>query len=569
MQMIIDLETKKDGASKLFCLLSNIQLSDSFTAKIYEELPPKLVKHKDMLGSDLYMALFSRDRNDLLLHFLSYERETLWPQKNIKSLFLHTVLRKQHWLLALLDSAASLENNFNATLNQHIELFKLIAFCNSSLDNADLWLAFVSKVQKATNFNGAYSDSLKMCHLEVQRQAFLLDFLRANSKFRTIGDVVVKFSILEPLLEHVDFNSNLYTKIEQLLEKNHQLKMEQLSIHQNKVLNLTCNDTHLLREYYIVKLTLDLLLDEIPVGANEQKIISVIKLMFRNIDNVESFVRTVEIVFSLLFLRHEHIRKAKRGSNVESKSMTTSVLTSPPTFYSQMSLSIKLEPPQVGFVCSRRVLEIILNFLRSVCVQRKHSKPSQNCNDSIKLRLKTINDEISEGLWRLTLIPEKTSPFVGSGKVTNFNYQLALKFHKSASDGDNSSERTSEEDQLKQKKVKKPFKRKLKKRVPRATSDGGNDRSSMSVQTSNTDVSDNVRDSAEFEDSSRTKNIICRMLMSPQSLINNSMDNPQAVEQVLEVKKSIFCMKIYNNLIIFLEIQTGNIGAGGFNKVFI
>lgn len=540
MQMVFDLETKKDGATKLFCLLSNIELSDSFMAKIYEELPPKLVKHKDMVGSDIYMALFSRETNDLLMQFMSYERETLWQQKNIKSLFLHTVLRKQHWVLALLDCNTRPENNFNVTLNQHIELFKLIAFCNSSLDNADLWLEFVSKVQKATNLSGvAYSDLLKICHLEVQRQALLLEFLQANSKFRKIGDVTMKFSILESLLEHVDFDSNNYSKIEQLLEQNHQFKMKQLSIHQNKVFNLTCQNSHLLREYYIVKLSLDLLMAETPTEANEQKIVSTVKLMFRNIDKVESFVRTVEIVFSLLFLRYEHIRKSKRGSNVEARSMTSSILTSPPTFYSQMSLSIKLDlPPQVGFVCSRRVLEIILNLLRGVCVQRKHSKPSQNCDDSIKMRLKTINDGINEGLWRLTLLPNKTKPSIGSGKITNFNYQLALKFHQTLKDGDYSSERTSEEDQLSCK-VKKPFKRKLKKRVPRTSSDGGNEKSSMSVQTSNTDVSNNARDSGEFEDSSKARNIICRMLMSPKSLINISMDNPHAVEQIIEVISNI------------------------------
>ena len=486
-------------------------------------------------SSDLYMSIISRERNDFLLQFLSYERETLWDEITLKSLFLQSVLRKQHWIQALLDAASS-EKSFNAILNQHIELFKVIAFCSKNCDNAELWLDYVPKVLQSTNFNGVCSDSLRMCHLELQRQTFLLEFLRDNSSFQKIGDSCAKFSILESLLDYVDFNSNNYVKIEQLIEQNHQLKLQQLSIHQKIEINQICSDSHLLREYLIIKFSLDLIQTENVNPMFEQKVLNSIKVLFRSIEEEEIFVKIAEIVFSLLFLRYEHIRKSKRGSNLESRSMTTSIITSSPSYYSQLSLPIKIDPPQAGFVCSRKTLELLLNLLKSVCVQRKHSKPDQNCNDSIKLRFKRINDSVTEGLWRLSLLEEKMEMNAKGGIFTAYNYHLALKFHKTLSDGENSSERTSEEDKLKHK-VKKPFKRKLRKRSQPKTWSDGNERSSMSLQTSNTDVSGNAGDSGD--DASRTTNIICRMLMNPPSLVTISMDNQQTVQQILEVSSFI------------------------------
>lgn len=140
--------------------------------------------------------------------------------------------------------------------------------------------------------------------------------------------------------------------------------------------------------------------DIVRVKCNE------IKQVIDNMFDTLAFVETIEALFTLLFLRWEHVNANADSNNKFGPflSLTSMHESDTSAEYNDGDVLTRKLPKIIntknGFVCSFVVLQTILNILSSSMTNHR----IEERDESVKKRFNRVADEIANAKWRLALV---------------------------------------------------------------------------------------------------------------------------------------------------------------------
>lgn len=495
------------------------------------------IKFQIILFSVLLLALLSRSVQTLLTQYMDYERQQLSGKCQTKSLFLRTCYDKVHWIGTLLEGGNDdAIRALNHKVYHHLRLFRLILKLGSYSYDDTSWHSDLDAID-ATVVES--ESALELCLIELTRQKHVFKFLNSHHHVGHFDNkMLVNNNIMNNLLAlQVDFSSVNYGEVRKLLELNLELNERQLQISLISP-EVSRTEVELLKEYMIIKLYLNLIQSNDATQERIEEQLQQIRILIKTINDGKILFQLMQNIFTLVFLRFEHIRKTKRkrkNSEIQSGSFSNHN-NSQTTDVSDTTVDTLL----TGFVCLRTSLKAILNSMRLFLMALDQREVYRVCDDALKEKFVKMLKDVDNTLWRLQMIDSE-----GQKKLKSIQ---SVKEWIKHYDTDNVKafkvqlEITSEDEQKMPK--KKVYRKKLRKRLKIAPQTDGNDEASddpiefqLATETSLTENSENRTQSRSTESQRRVRSIVSKLLIDPESLVTicllkNDDENVQKVIQV-------------------------------------
>lgn len=477
----------------------------------------------------LFVCLLSRSTLTFLAQYMNYERQQNIEKCRTKPLFLRTCYEKVHWIETVLDAkndeAISL---CHPEVYHHLRLARLILNINKKSYKESVWWAELEGI------DGEFLEpesAMSLCHVELLRQMNISKFLLPICSF---NDQVFHKNLLfnQFLTLQIDFSIESYEKIRILLALNHQHNQQQFTMIQNPQI-LPRTEVDLLNEYMIVKLYLNILQSPEPTQQFLDSHLQHIRVLLKAINDGNVLFQLLQIVFTLLFLRFEHIRKTKRRrKNSEAQSGSFSMHNN-----STDVSDTTVDTLQNGFVCLKTSLKSVLNSIRLFLMGLEQMEVYETCDEELKEKFGRFLGNVDNALWRLQIVE---SEIVEKSKSER-SVKEWIEFYEQKA----AIEVTSDEEKNSPK--KKVNRKKLKKRPKNVVNSDDNDEASddpveyQLVTETSLDNSEVRTQSRSTESQRRLRSVISKVIMSPESLVAMCMLNgdEKNVQKVIKVREKI------------------------------
>lgn len=447
---------------------------------------------------------------------MNYERQQNADKFSGKTLFLRTAYEKLHWMSELLNAA-----NDDALSQLDRKVFQFLRL---------LRMVYNAQFEHWPDLDSIDADvvppgsSLELCHIELKKQKIILKFLdehEHNGKFD--HKILVENCIVQQLLSlRVNFSMETHEAIQKLFQDLHEFNQRQLEI-SNKPTSR--NELELLNEYMILKLHLDLIQSDDADSDNLQHARS----LLRTINDGTALFLLVQNVFTLIFLRFEHVQNAKRKRmNSEAQSGNVSSQTnSHPTDVSDPIGDMT----QSGFMCLGSTVNVIVNSLRRFLMELDQLEVYGSCDDELKIRFEMMLKNVDDALWRMQILANSCDKLEPRKSAKSW-----VKFHVVAKPADISSDISGDESETQKRKVKrKKHKRRPEDYDESYEASGDSVPPQPATETSKTEASE--KQSMKSEPRSSGNGFFSSVLMSPESLLarcmlKNDLENAQKVIKV-------------------------------------
>lgn len=384
--------------------------------------------------------------------------------------------------------------------------------------------------------------ALKMCHTELNRQAIVYQFLKEQDHSGTF-DVSSNLILTQLLGVQVAFSIHNYEAIKKVLLSHHELNKQQydmVTVTDSADPHDSRTELELFNEFMIVKLYLKIIQsNDITQEAIEEQL-AFIRTLLKAINDGKILFQLMQTVFTLVFLRFEHIRKTKRKrrtSEAPSGSISNNI-NSHTTDVSDTTVATL----QTGFVCLKNSLKAVLNSLRLFLMGLDKTEVYKSLDEELRLKFNGILREVDNALWRLRIIDgdgakkskvtESVREWI-SGPVTQRTSNATLQV---TSDDENGAPK------------KKMYRKRLKKRPKLAIGSDENDEASedpvdfqLVTDASHTDQSESrTQQSRSTESQRKVRSIISKVLMSPESLLTTCMlkGDKESVQRIIKVSSA-------------------------------
>lgn len=502
----------------------------------------KKKKKKIIVNSDLYLCLLSRNNKYIITKYLQYEEKNMLTESiTLKSLMLKTIKLKQHWFCDLIE-ADNIDTIYSDTeLRQYLYVFRLIRASNASEEiNIGYWL---KKLELLPQINlSSLNNIYYMYCMELCRQRNLLTFMQNNTNITeniNISMLSKSINILGILQNCVEFNDTNYDKLKKILTDNENSieALRRTATENNVSVNIRNefenSESDILDKYIIMNLYLNLILFKPERELNMARIKMIIKNM-----KLLSFLDIIEIIFSLLFLRYEHLCISSKDDinknnfpmhhSMDDKLLKLKIKKEISAVQDKNEMFASMTKKSSGFICDRKTTEKILNSLKFIITQKKHSAFQNILDLQLKERFVKISEHVNDALWRLSLFPEMKCANKSSSSLLDvkINYNsILISQHDEHGKATSSDEDNNNNDSLeKSRKIYKTFpRRKRRKKILKSKSDNSNQTSSESDKLRDIVTSTDYSLSTIISDLTQ-KNIIVKMLGSPESLIIFCLD---------------------------------------------
>lgn len=459
---------------------------------------------------------------------MEYERERLL-QKSIsqKFLFLKCFYQRKHWIESILnaDNDNLIKELINEDLYNHIALYRLILKMDKSNFIDDHTLS--DEFMQINVIEG--NEVLSLCMNELTRQHTIAQFIKVHS-FNNAAIDMSKSFILTQLLSAIPsyFKMENYEKMLKLLNQNHTLnELQGRSFHHK-------TEMQLFNEYMVVKIYLSHIL-KMPNSSCESIDASLnnIRSVLKTINDGNVLLQVLKTVFTLIFIRCEHIRKTKfkkRGS----ESHSGSFLGQNNSHSTEISDNVFIDVHHNGFLCDKECLEAILNSLRLFLMSLDVTEAYKNSDTRLREEFSAMLKSVDNALWRLRIVTENTS----SNPTKKYSAREWLAFYEH----ENATKMTSDEDSQvpKRKVTRKRLKR--RSRVMTKSSDENDEDSENNyhfiTESTHTELSENRI--KHLEAHKKCESIIPKLIMKPESLVALCMIHKDEgnMERVIKVMKT-------------------------------
>lgn len=410
----------------------------------------------------------------------------------------------------------------------HLRLIRLIMQMKREAYDGDSWWSEMERI------DGSFfqpESALQLCHIELQRQLYIAKFLHPMHPLDT--QILSQNHIMNHFLTlQVDFSIENYETLKNLFSLNHRLNQQQFAItHDSKASPKT--EVNLLNEYMIVKLYLNIIQSPEPSQEFLDVHLRQIRALLKTINDGKILFQLLQNVFTLLFLRFEHIRKTKRKrKNSETRSGSNSNQNNSHTTDVSDATADTLKN---GFVCLKTSLKAVLNSMRLFLMGLDQMKVYETCDDDLKGKFVEMLKNVDNTLWRLRIVDND-----GEKKKSQISVKEWVTFHRVKTASVIQEVTSDDENNAPKKKVNR---KKLKKRPMIAAKTDDNDEASddpiefqLMTETS-MDISEVRTQSRSTESQKRIKSVITKVLMSPESLVSMCMlkGDDENVQKIVKV----------------------------------
>lgn len=421
LQQFIELTPDQLIASKwnLYSFLINAQMTDKWLAKCQSSSFNSILQRIDTDDfPELPLVLLSSKSMPLLRAYKTYinHRHDTEPYTKRSAFFIATNRNAHFFERNLQDCPNIVEPEF---LSDVLRLVKLAILISNKPIKSTNDFKFYDEVWKQFKQINAInlSDNQKILYNEFARMLSLHDFVRTNRRYENLSDSLAlkvfasKYNILDFFYRFNEGSIITHTSEYQLLRN--QLLANQTSnqlINANLEKDAKISEIHMYDLFYTISLVMELLLLK-PVTRNYEDIVQTktgeVKQIIDNIDDPIAYIESVEYLFTLLFLRWEHVNAQaySSGKLTRSTSATTTMHESDTSYIENTENgSGRKLPAQVhnktGFTCSYKLFQNMLRVLSSSIINRKDDQQ----NETLKQRYTCMTATIDDAKWRLQLL---------------------------------------------------------------------------------------------------------------------------------------------------------------------
>lgn len=262
------------------------------------------------------------------------------------------------------------------------------------------------------------SDNQKHFYTEFARMLSLHHFVRSNRRYEYLSDSIAikvlasKYSILDFFVKFNDgsmiINTSDYHLVHKQLIEN--AKFNQFINPNVRKDSAKASEVNIYDQFYTIYLTVEIILANQTIRSYEEIVRAKsveIKEILDNIDDSFDYVQAIEFLFTLLFMRWEHINSKvfSNGKLDASTSATTTTMHESDTSIDRTDndfakRTTTKSATKTGFACSFIVLQNMLNALSSSIANRKIDEP----DESLQQRFMRISNAIDDANWRLQLV---------------------------------------------------------------------------------------------------------------------------------------------------------------------
>lgn len=357
------------------------------------------------------------------------------------------------------------------------------------------------------------SEVLRLCVNEMSRQEAIFKALKtfsSNNHNRMEIDTSKSYLMTQLLnISPNSFKMENYDKILELLKFNHERNLFQLEKFQSSSDEESKTEMQLLNEYMIVKMYLNIIVNS-PSQENVEMNLNHIRSLLKTINDGNVLLRLLQTVFTLLFIRYEHVKKTKlkrRGSEPISPSTQNNSTEISDNFINDSNGS--------GFFCNKQNLEAILNSMRLFLMSLDITEAYKNSDIALKEKFTKVLKNVDSALWRLRIVSEKDE----NSCEKNYSTREWLTFHEI--EGENIVKLTSDEekDSPKRKVVRKRVKRRSRMITISSDNDEDSENENIHFLTPSTSLASENRVKSLENQEMRNESIIPKVLMNAESLV--------------------------------------------------
>lgn len=406
-------EQFRENKSNLYSFLINANFSDKWLEKCQTQIYNSIFRRMDTSEySELPLVLTSSKSSMAVIKaYNNYVSQSYKANPYTKlTAFFMAINQSTHFFEPIQYSEETVETNFIWNASRLVKLAMLIS--NKPTNND---FNFYDKVWKLFDQIDAsqLSDNQRILYDEFARMLSLHHFVKSNRRYENLSDSI-KIKVLAQKYSILDFfvkfnegsfviqTSDYHVVRKQMIEngKFNRLINPNIGKDNNKASELNIYD-----QFYSIYLFIELLLIR-SMTRNYDDIVRTkcgeVKQILDNIDDPHDYIENVEFLFTMLFLRWEHVN-LRVFSNGKLENASTSITTLHESDTSSGAATKKSSTQsnvKIGFTCSFIVLQNMLNALTSSIVNRK----TDELNDTLQQRYKRMTRAIDDAKWRLQLV---------------------------------------------------------------------------------------------------------------------------------------------------------------------
>lgn len=461
--------------SKLYSLLVNASITDKWLEKCEAYVFNTLLHRidNDEFSELPFILLISK--LPLLKAYNAYvSRQCELNPYTTRSAFFMAITKKSHFLEPIVsDNGGDIPEP--AAIQPLARLLRIVIQISNGNSRAPEYHRYDDILKRFENEIDAtqLTDNQLILYHEIQRILSLYQFVRMYRRYDYQCDSIAvrtfaaKYSILDFFYKFNDGNLLMqsldYQSIRVQLVKNQTL---------NQLISPYCVDdrkkiseVNVFDQFYAVNALAEVMQanqyakcyeDSIRVKCNE------IKQIIDNMFDTLAFVETIESLFTLLFLRWEHVNaNADSNNKLDPFLSLTSIHESDISAdYNDLDVPTRKLPKIIntknGFVCSFVVLQTVLNILSSSMTNHR----IEERDDSLKERFHRVADEIGNAKWRLALVDSFYS-FMNFNQLSKSVKSLLTPYHMRSMNAKTVSSSSENEDDAS---TKKSVRRKPRRR---------------------------------------------------------------------------------------------------------
>lgn len=396
----------EENKQKLFNLLINFDLPATSIPKLEQDVFPLLFSHikdNEEDRSRLWFCLVAalNQSHNVLKAFLEFYKKSILNDITKPSIFIRAIEQKSHFLEAIIIRKHSTDC-LPSCLNDSLFVVKQIRnVYKSKFSNSQKILTQLNQI----DLNRYAGSANRLFIIELRRLLSLHHSLNHHIPNIEIETFVASFNVIHYLWKNVDLASFEYATLKSILLDNQRHNVEiQLLLQSQTAMDSTadCTELELYEQFSIVKLILGAILLNYNTENYEEVIsnrLTDAKKILRSIETFSVYVSIIETIFSLLFIRWEHI---EHKSNSNDGNFDCSIDSCTESDLDSTKILIK-KYEKVGFICTQLTVEGILYLLKNSVTQKRHSSKYAEADEMNRTRFNRIYDNITDALWRLSL----------------------------------------------------------------------------------------------------------------------------------------------------------------------
>ncbi|XP_055923845.1 zinc finger FYVE domain-containing protein 26 homolog [Eupeodes corollae] len=517
LQIYFESSQDEDDVLKFINFLVNLELPEP----ILKKKSDKINEIGRKAGDHFYMALLANTNLDFLL-YPAFSKQSI--DYFSKEVILSEALKNNVHFVKL---AIQRQKNFaDITTDSYMRNALILAKVANEFNSMNQPIDEVGNLKKMLELYDCQSASevQNIFFNDFRRLGNNIDFLRKyNSSVIAIGTLIETNGILPFIYDHKNIILIGYDEIRQVIESNHTFE------NQSTVLaSMRDSELETLTYFFVLAGVYDIIINRSKVFEKfyefAQEKISRLKIIIRQIRNIDVLCNLMEDIFQLVFLRWEHLDSTTASRHFDKKKSTSSTdaaETRPETGLSAGG--------RHGFICQGAALKFIFSFLKHFITQKLHSEEYKICSERIKLRFTRVMDCINDGLWKYSVLEKICDTEVESFQMEAEDLLQLVQLHRE------NIEKTSSEDESKERINYASLSRRKAKKRRRATFGGGEQqRIGVGIARKPGGVI--------LTDISNRKSIIPNMLTTPENLAIMAL----AMKNFNDVKYIIQTFNLHN-----------------------